>query len=1025
MKRMCLALVTTLCLFIQTQTATGQQVVINEVLLNGSDDIIELKNLGDTSIDVATWWICYQPIYRRINTLTLSGSTLMAPGDVLSLSGSTLDLNAIQEDIGLYRINSFGSPDAMIDFVQYGATGDIGRTDVAVAKGIWSLADAVATPSAGSSIEYDGVGNGAENWVVTATPSIDADNALAVCEGGRIEFSTGGTTARICSGDGIPDPLDITISGQSNADYGFFITDDQGDILGFTTNATIDLNSAPGGTCRVYGFSSIGSITNNAMGQSVSNVAAVCCSDLSENWVEITRTYVDGATVDSDFGSTVVICKDGSPDPVTLTNTTASTESYAYIITDNNGNVLAFPPSNIVDLDGAPLGVCRVYGISYSGILDTTTGVAIGDVISDACFDLSDNWVEITRTEPDGATVDSDFGSAVVICKDGTPDPVTLTNSTTSALSYSYIITDNNGNVLAFPPSNIVDLDGAPLGVCRVYGISYSGTLDTTTGVAIGDVTSDACFDLSDNWVEITRTEPEGATVDSDFGSAVVICKDGTPDPVTLTNSTTSALSYSYIITDNNGNVLAFPPSNIVDLDGAPLGVCRVYGISYSGTLDTTTGVAIGDVTSDACFDLSDNWVEITRTEPDGATVDSDFGSAVVICKDGTPDPVSLTNSTTSALPYAYIITDNNGNVLAFPPSNIVDLDGAPLGVCRVYGISYSGTLDTTTGVAIGDVTSDACFDLSDNWVEITRTEPDGATVDSDFGSAVVICKDGTPDPITLTNSTTSALSYSYIITDNNGNVLAFPPSKVVDLDGAPPGVCRVYGISYSGTLDTTTGVAIGDVTSDACFDLSDNWVEITRTLVDGGMVMSEAGFTELAICLDSTPDPINIVHLQTATNQPYAYIVTDGNGVVLAFPSGATIDLNGAPPGVCRIYGISYTGTLNTTTGTDISEVTSTACWNLSDNYVEVTRDNTGAPCESQSTFIENAIALTADEISFTVKTTFGETYTLQSTLDLINPSWQDVQTEVMGNGTIQTISVPLNGPELFRHYRLTQMSN
>ncbi|MEM7391773.1 MAG: hypothetical protein AAF492_05430, partial [Verrucomicrobiota bacterium] len=856
-----------------------------------------------------------------------------------TVSGASLNLNATQEDVGLYSSSSFGSAAAMQDFVQYGAAGDIGRTDVAVAKGIWTLTEAVPTPAPGSSIQFDGAGNGATNWMVSATPSLGANNTNAICEAGTIDFMSGGTSAVICVGDGSPDPMTVRLNGAATtANTGFFITDNQGDILAFTTDPVIDLDGAPPGTCRVYGFVSLGEITNNAMGTSVYDASAVCCADLSDNWVEIVRETADGGTLGSDQGLNVTICKDGTPDPVTVTNDSTSGLSYAYIITDNTGMVLAFPPGNVIDLDGAPPGVCRVYGISYAGTLDTTTGVPIGTVGSDDCFDLSSNWIEITRNEADGGGVGSDLGLDVAICKDGIPDPVTVTNTSGSGLNYAYVITDDAGMVLVFPGGNVIDLDGAPLGVCRVYGISFSGTLDTTTGVPIGSVSSDECFDLSTNWVTITRTVAQGGTLDSDQGLNVTICKDGNPDPVTVTNDSTSALSYAYIITDNAGNVLVFPAGNVIDLDGAPPGICRVYGISYSGTLDTTTGVPVGSVSSDECFELSANWVTITRQQADGGGLGSDQGLDVAICKDGLPDPVTITNTSISGLNYAYVITDDAGMVLVFPGGNVIDLDGAPLGVCRVYGISFSGTLDTNTGVHISAVTSDECFDLSTNWVTITRTVAEGGTLDSDQGLNVTICKDGTPDPVVVTSDSTSALEYAYIITDNTGMVLAFPPGNVVDLDSAPLGVCRVYGISYSGTLDTTTGVPIGSVTSDECFELSSNWVEITRVEGgDGGTVGSDRGLNP-AICKDGIPDPITVTNT-SSSGFNYAYIVTDDADTVLAFPPGNVIDLDGAPIGICRVYGISYSGTLNSTTGVNIASITSDGCSDLSDNYVRITR--------------------------------------------------------------------------------------
>ncbi|MEM7391803.1 MAG: hypothetical protein AAF492_05585 [Verrucomicrobiota bacterium] len=556
-------------------------------------------------------------------------------------------------------------------------------------------------------------------------------------------------------------------------------------------------------------------------------------------------------------------------------------------------------------------------------------------------------------------------------------------------------------------------------------GISFSGTLDTTTGVPIGSVTSDECFELSSNWVEITRVQGgDGGTVGSDHGLNPAICKDGIPDPITVTNTSSSGFNYAYIVTDDADTVLAFPPGNVIDLDGAPVGICRVYGISYSGTLNTTTGVDIASITSDGCSDLSDNYVRITRSVADGGGVGSGEGVDVAICKDGIPDPVTITNTSTSGLSYNYVITDNAGMVLAFPPGNVIDLDGAPLGICRVYGVSYSGNLSTNLGVPIGAVTSDECFDLSTNWVTITRTVADGGTLGSDQGLNVTICADGTPDPVTITNDSTSALDYAYVITDNAGMVLAFPPGNIIDLDSAPPGVCRVYGISYSGTLGMMTGVDIMSITSDACHELSANWVEITRTGVDGGTVMQTNGLTNITICLDATPDPITMVHTTLYMGQNYAYIVTDDTGMVLAFPPGNVIDLNGAPPGICRIYGIGFTGTLNPTNNVDISTITSSECWNLSDNYVRVTRDNTGAACEAGSRFMDAPIFVSSNTVVVSVKTEFGKTYRMESSPSLIVPAWQTVLPLITGNGELQDVTVPVGLGEARLFYRLVDTS-
>ena len=81
--------------FCQIPAVRGQ-VVINEILLDGTDDVIELKNQGATQVDVSSWWICYQPAYRQISSLTVSGSTLMNPGDEVRARRQLLETERMQ-----------------------------------------------------------------------------------------------------------------------------------------------------------------------------------------------------------------------------------------------------------------------------------------------------------------------------------------------------------------------------------------------------------------------------------------------------------------------------------------------------------------------------------------------------------------------------------------------------------------------------------------------------------------------------------------------------------------------------------------------------------------------------------------------------------------------------------------------------------------------------------------------------------------------------------------------------------------
>ncbi|MFQ5707982.1 MAG: FlgD immunoglobulin-like domain containing protein [bacterium] len=158
------------------------QVRINEVKFADADDQIELKNFGQTAVDVSAYWFCSLFSYTQISTMTIvSGSLNIPPDSILAVSGKTL--NDTSADLGLYNTGgNFASTSAMEDFVQWGGSGQ-GRESVAVSKGIWTAGDFVPAVAAGHSIEYDGFGHASTDWFDQATPSIGQENSVATAIG--------------------------------------------------------------------------------------------------------------------------------------------------------------------------------------------------------------------------------------------------------------------------------------------------------------------------------------------------------------------------------------------------------------------------------------------------------------------------------------------------------------------------------------------------------------------------------------------------------------------------------------------------------------------------------------------------------------------------------------------------------------------------------------------------------------------------------------------------------------------------
>ncbi|WP_420321659.1 spondin domain-containing protein [Flagellimonas sp.] len=296
-------------------------------------------------------------------------------------------------------------------------------------------------------------------------------------------------------------------------------------------------------------------------------------------------------------------------------------------------------------------------------------------------------------------------------------------------------------------------------------------------------------------------------------GGPFTFTVDGTPDMVsgiTLDDSDVVGTNRGYVITDDQNTILGLPPTLAdvegVNFDGAGAGVCFIWHIVYEAGL---SGLEMGENTADLSgeYELS-NSIMVTRNGLNAGTLS---GGPFTFTVDGTPDMVSgitLDDTNLNGTNQTYVITDDQNNVLGLPPTleavEGVNFDGAGAGVCYIYHLTYEdGLAGLEAGENLGDFNGN--YALS-NFIMVTRNALNAGMLS---GGPFTFTVDGTPDMvsgITLDDAGLNGTNQTYVITDDQNNILGLPPTleavEGVNFDGAGAGVCFIWHLTYEDNLE-------------------------------------------------------------------------------------------------------------------------------------------------------------------------------------------------------------------------------
>jgi len=535
--------------------------------------------------------------------------------------------------------------------------------------------------------------------------------------------------------------------------------------------------------------------------------------------------FVDGGTISFTGGGTEeTILVDGESDFLSFQSTidaAAAGYNFTYIVTDATGTVLGVPPGNLVDFDGAGLGSCNVYGLSYTGTLSVAPDDDLfgGQALSDDCFELSSNNLTVIR-------VASNVNAQV------------FASSNTSGKIAVFGILDD-GNILQDEfDSQDADADGIYYDEANdvLYQLNRTASVinvyaDVNASLQAGNMPTLVATSTSDfmNGREIAVHGGKLVVADDVTDANKFVIYDITPTSITLDKVLDADINLWGIHADGDRLIA------IVD-NSADVAIYDNFFANPAGAVSPTMTVTIADMirTHGLTYDAEEDYMILTDV---GAASSAGDGALVTIANwtaasaDGTVSASEQVRNSggTSKLGNPVDVAYDKNNGIIYIAERARE-GGLILGFKKPVlsgGIAPS-FMDVFPGASAVNLKNTLII------LEPCGLVEGGSVSLSDGNSEATVVVDGNADMIDFASTADpmgNEHSFTYVITDANGVVLGLPTMGPIDFDGSGVGACNIYGLSYTGNLTLVPGDNLlgGQDLSDDCFDLSDNNATVNR----------------------------------------------------------------------------------------------------------------------------------------------------------------------------------------------------
>ena len=402
----------------------------------------------------------------------------------------------------------------------------------------------------------------------------------AQCQFSTISTQSSQQQITVCVGDGQKDPARLINSLNSTTNYAYALTTSDFKILQVFTDANIDLESLPTEGVWIWGFDYRGTITA-VVGESVfSSAFATQCRHISNTAVTIVRTTADAGSIQTAQGSEDYFACQGDPfnDVIGFQNQKASIAPYVYILTDESNKILDIIRQGYYDFTNYPAGRYRVWGLSYTGQLGNTIGANVDTaVLSNGCYDLSDNFVKISIGSISSSQIAIvGLNSQYFALNDNSNASVSFSNTATGTAKYAYLVIDESQNIVQVVNDRALNMSFLQPGKYFVWGISYLGELNAPVGKNLwsGGLAT-GCYTVSSNAVTVQKTSPaESPECDMDKTPPVITC------PANISSTTPDLCAIATWVaptaTDNCGTPTIISSSTLKSGDCFPVGTTTI-----------------------------------------------------------------------------------------------------------------------------------------------------------------------------------------------------------------------------------------------------------------------------------------------------------------------------------------------------------------------------------------------------------------------------------------------------------------